>query len=175
MAEGSAMFPDQATVWIGAAGASTAACVAVTAEVTNFTESGGEEDKESVAVFGGGFIDKTKPRTQIEVSFDVVIRYSSTPSTVLKWDQMKWGAIAGSTVTASSNPTANVIFVQFTDGTNFYTRAYNNAYAVTFEPETAADDMAKGTISFKLSPNTPTAVSNIKITNLHASTITSWT
>lgn len=173
MAEGSAMFPDQATVYIGTAGSSTSACVAVTAEVTNFTESGGEEDKESVAVFGGGFIDKTKPRTQVEVSFDVVLRYSSTTSTILKWDEMKWGAISSSTVSAITNPSAKVIYVSFTDGTNFYTRAYNNAYAVSFEPETAADDMMKGTISFKLSPATATNTSNIKITTINPSTI-SW-
>ena len=173
IAEGDAIFPEQATIYIGAADAASSACVEATAEVTNFTESGGEEEVESVPVFGGGNIDKTKPRTQIEVGFDVIIRYSSTASTVLKWDDYKWGNLTGSTVTSAGSAANKVIYVEFSDGSNYYTRAYNNAKAVTFEPETDAEDMMKGTITFKLSPTDADGNANMQVLTTAASTV-SW-
>jgi acetylglutamate kinase len=173
MAANSAMFPEEATIIIAASGAVSSTGIAVTAEVTNFTESGGEEDIESVPVFGGGNIDRMKPRTQIEVSFDVVLRYN-TASTMLKWDEYVMGAIASSTVSSSTSAATKAIYIQFTDGTYYYTRAYNNAKGITFEPDVAADDMATGTITFKLSPTTAAGGANKIVKAAAASTIASW-
>lgn len=174
MASGDAILPEHATVWIGAADAATSSCLNATAEITNFSESGGEEDVESVPVFGGGNIDKTKPRTQIEVSFDVILRYNTAASTALKWDDYKYGNFLTNTVTSAGSAAAKVIYLQFTDGTLFYTRAYNHAKGVTFEPETAADDMMKGTMTFKLSPTEADGTANMKAASVAASSIT-WT
>lgn len=178
MAVGDAVTPERAIVYIGAASLTPSllgsSATAVTAEITNFSESGGEEDFESVPVFGGGNIDKTKPRTQIEVSFDVIIRYASTAATELKWDAYKWGAVSGSTVSSSTDAGNNCIFVQFTDGTYYYTRGYNNAKGYTFEPTAAADDFLSGTITFKLSPTTAAGNPNLRIANIQASTFTAW-
>jgi hypothetical protein len=171
---GNAIFPEQATILIAAADAMSSSGLSVESEVTNFSESGGEEDSESVPVFGGGNIDLIKPRTQIEVSFDIILRYDVAASTVLKWDSYKWGAISGSTVASSSSAESKAIYIQFTDGSTFYTRGYNNAKGITFEPEAAADDMLRGTITFKLSPTNADGDANLKITNTAASTIT-WT
>jgi len=172
MASGDALLPEHATVYIGAADAATSACEAFTAEITNFSESGGEEDTESVPVFGGGNIDKTKPRTQVEVSFDVILRYNAEASSVLKWDILKYGAVASGIVTSAGSATSKVIYIEFTDGTLYYTRAYNNAKGITFEPETAADDMMKGTMTKKLSPTEADGSANQQIGNIAASTIT---
>lgn len=177
MTSGDAISPEQATIYItstSVAASALASSDAVEAEVTNFSESGGEEDIESIPVFGGGNIDKTKPRTQIEVSFDVILRYNSTAATALKWDDYKWGNLTGSTVTSAGDSASKRIYVQFSDGTLYYTRAYNNAKAVTFEPESAADDFLKGTITFKLSPTTASGVANLKVQSTAASTVT-WT
>lgn len=173
MASGDAILPAQATVYIGAADAAVSACLEATAEITNFSESGGEEDVESVPVFGGGNIDKEKPRTQIEVSFDVILRYNTASSTALKWDDFKYGNFTTNTVTSAGSAASKVIYLQFTDGTLFYTRAYNNAKGVTFEPETAADDMMKGTMTFKLSPTEADGTANMKAATIAASTL-SW-
>lgn len=173
MASGDAIFPEEATVYIGAADAASSACLEVTAEITNFSESGGDEDVESTPVFGGGNIDKIMPRSQVEVSFDIVLRYNSAASTALKWDEYKWGTLVSSTVNSSSSASAKVIYIQFTDGSLYYTRGYNNARAVTFEPETAADDMMKGTITFKLSPTDADGSPNLKVTTQAASSL-SW-
>jgi len=173
MATGDAIFPEEATIYIVAADAasSSATGLNVTAEVTNFTSSGGEEDVESVPVFGGGNIDKVKPRTQIEVSFDVVLRYGAS-SSVLKWDEFAMGTAASSTVSSDGDAVPKAIYIQFTDGSNYYTMAYNNAKGITFEPDVAADDMATGTMTFKLSPTDADGNPNKKVTSLVASGIT---
>lgn len=169
------MMPEEAIVYITSstvAPSSLASSDAVTAEVTNFKESGGEEDIESTPVFGGGNIDKSKPRSQLEVSFDVVLRYDTTDSVELKWDAMKYGAITTSTVTSAGNAAVKRIYIQWSDGTNYYTRAYNNARAVTFEPESSADDFLKGTITFKTSPTTAEGSANLQVSKLAASALT---
>ena len=173
MAEGDAIFPEEATITIGAVDDAVTAGVSVEAEITNFSESGGEEETESVPVFGGGNIDLVKPRTQIEVSFDVVLRHSADSSTVLKWDSYKWGDITSDSVDSAGSAASNTVYIEFTDGTNFYTRGYNNAKGVQFEPESSADDMLRGTMTFKLSPTDATGNANLKVTSLAATTI-SW-
>lgn len=173
MAVGDAILPEQATIYIAPAGTapSTAATstYSVEAEVTNFSQSGGEEDVESRQVFGGGNIDLTKPRAQIEVSFDIILRYAAA-STVTKWDAYIWG----STLKSSGNAAAQDIYIEFSDGTNYYTRAYHNAKGISFEPDVAADDLVSGTITFKLSPTDADGNENFQVSGAAASAI-SWT
>lgn len=176
MAVGDGIIPEHATIYITdttVLPSALASSDAVEAEVTNFSESGGEEDIESVPVFGGGNIDKIKPRSQVEVAFDVILRYQSTDTAQLKWDSYKWGSIASSTVNSEGSAAAKRVYIEWTDGTNYYTRAYDNAKAVTFEPESAADDFLKGTITFKLSPTDASGGKNLIVSALAASTI-SW-
>lgn len=173
MASGDAILPEQATIYITStsiAPSALASSDSVTAEVTNYSESGGEEDVESVMVYGGGNIDKVKPRTQMEVSFDIVLRYNSTAATMLKWDSYKWGGT--STISSDGDAPSKRIYVQFTDGTLYYTRAYDNAKGYTFEPGAAADDMLKGTITFKLSPTDADGNPNFKGVATAATSVT---
>ena len=169
MASGDAILPEQAIIYIGDSSTAVAtvctSSYAVEAEVTNFSQSGGEEDIESRKVFGGGNIDLTKPREQIEVSFDVILRYG-TDST--KWDKYIWG----DGLTSAGNAEQKQIFVQFTDGTNYYTRGYRNAKGITFDPDVAADDLVSGTVTFKLSPTNASGAANFKVTTSTAASIT---
>ena len=176
MASGDALLPEEALIYITDTSVLPSALVssdAVQAEITNFSESGGEEELESRQVFGGGNIDLSKPRTQLEVSFDVILRYNSAAEAQLKWDSYKWGAIATNEVTSAGNPEAKRIYIQFSDGTLFYTRAYDNAKGVTFEPESAADDLLKGTMTFKLSPTDADGNANFKASTV-AATVLTW-
>lgn len=166
-----AIQPEEATVLINAVDTEPSAMATgadtITGFITNFSESGGEEDVESNPVFGGGNIDKTKPRTQIEVSFDVIMQYG-TESTL--FDEYKWGA----GLTSSGNSPSKTVAIEFTDGTNYYSRVYNNVKAVTFEPESAADDFLKGTITFKLSPTTSDNKANLQIASTAVASIPDW-
>jgi hypothetical protein len=173
---GNAIFPEQATIYItdiSVAPADLTSSDAVEAEVTNFSQSGGEEDLESIPVFGGGNIDKINPRTQIEVSFDVILRYDAEAENLLRWDSYKFGAIDSDQVTSSGSGDYKRVYVQWSDGTNYYTRAYNKAKAVTFEPESSAEDYLKGSITFKLSPTEADGSPN-HIVATKAATSISW-
>ena len=176
MANGDALLPEEALIYITDTTVAPAALVssdAVQAEITNFSESGGEEELESRQVFGGGNIDLSKPRSQLEVSFDVILRYATAAADQLKWDSFKWGDITTDEVTSAGNPEAKRIYIQFSDGTLYYTRAYDNAKGVTFEPESSADDLLKGTMTFKLSPTDADGNANFKASTV-AATVLTW-
>lgn len=164
------MLPEQATIYIVATGVAPSSSDAVEAEVTNFSQSGGEEDFESRMVFGGGNIDLTKPRSQIEVSFDIILRYGTGAT---KWDEYIWG----STLTSAGDAAQQDIYVEFNDGgTEYYTRAYRRAKGISFDPDVAADDLVSGTITFKLSPTDATGDENFRVATSTAAQIQAvWT
>lgn len=165
MANGDAMLPEEAIVYICPTTSTASSTFAVTAEVTNYSESGGEEDLESRQTFGGGNIDLIKPRTQLEVSFDVIMRYGTNAT---KWDSYKWG----SGLTSAGDSPIKDIYVQWSDGSNYYTRAYRNTRGFSFEPTSSADGMLEGSMTFKLSPTTADGSANFKVTSTAASTVT---
>ena len=166
------IFPDECTVSVvtaGTDGSSLASSDEVTGEVTNYSETGGDKDTESIAVFGGGNLDKENPRSQVEVSFDIALQYAPPQGAVTKWDIFKFG----SGLTSATEGVAQVIYLEWTDGSNYYTRAYNNAKGVTRNPTSAADGNLTGTMTFKLSPTTTANAANVQIAAAASSTI-SW-
>ena len=122
--------------------------------ITNFDESGGEQEYESISVFGNGNVDKQKPKTQKELTFDVVMRHNSN---LVDFKKIADGV---GVVGAANNEVVGVIIIQQTDGSNYYYQAYNNVKAVVFDTEFAAEDEWRGTLRFKLSPTDPSGVSN---------------
>jgi hypothetical protein len=156
----------EASVIVGAASAfsSAAANNTITGTITNFKQSGGDQNTQAIPVFGGGNIDREEARNQIEVSFDVIPTYGLN-GTVFD------GFVMGSSLWSSSEGSDKVIYVQFTDGSNFHTRAYNNARAVSFSPSSDAGDFLKGTITFKLSPTNSSGQPNLKVFQAAASTV----
>ena len=160
------IFPDEALISIGAAGAVSSDCTNMTGFISNYSESGGEKDTEAIPVFGGGNIDKETPRSQIEVSLDVQMIYGTDS---VAFDTYKYG----SGLTSATEGVVQVIYVQWTDGTYYYTRAYNNAKGVTFSPTSSADGNLTGTMTFKLSPTDQNGTANLQIDDAAASTI-SW-
>ena len=111
------------------------------ASVTNIDVSGGAKDVESIATFGG-FLDKEKPREQLEITLDVIIRLDPTDATVAtQWDTLNDGGVIKRMVAIQGGNS--------TDG--YYWNAWNNVRSVNFDKEFAAEDEWKGTINFKLS------------------------
>jgi len=164
------IFPDEATIWIDIKdvdGSALATSDLVTGEISNFSESGGEKDTESIPVFGGGNIDKESPRSQFEVSFDVQMQYSPSTGASTKWDAYKFGT----GLTSATEGTAKVVFVQWLSGSDYYTRAYNNAKGVSFSPTSSADGNLTGTVTFKLSPTTSANIANVQVAAAAASTL----
>jgi hypothetical protein len=171
MASGDGLQANELTVKIGAASAFYSTCTDFTKSFDNFKQSGGGRDTEAVPLFGGVFLTKEKPREQIEVSFDAKWKYGT--DSIL--DQLAMGSLLDGSSLAKSGqePHNKVIYLQWTDGTLYYTRGYNNVSAVNLgDVEQSADGFLQGTFSFKLDAATSAGSSNVKVDNVAASTYT---
>lgn len=175
MATDGSLSGDGVTLWfapVDTVGSDLAAnATEVQSFITNFNETGGESDVESQVVFGGGNIDRSKPQTQKELTFDVILRHSSG---VDNFKKIETGAVIGADG-AGPDFVVGAIMLQQSDGTNYYWQAYNNVSAIVFDTEFEAENEWRGTIRFKLSPTDPAGVSNLKFgaTNI-TSGLSSW-
>lgn len=153
----------------GTNGSSLTAADMIVGEIENWSLSGGQQDVETVPVFGNGstlaYLNKEKPREQFEVSFDVYISDAAS-STLDRWDIYKFGS--GPCSSATEGSTRAIFIESTTDGTKFKTIAMNNCQAVTWEPGQAADDFMKGTMTFKFSPTTSASAANLKTSALQS-------
>ena len=135
------------------------------AQITNIDTSGGEQDVDSVRTFGG-YADKEKPQSQIEVSFDVLIMLDSSDAAVAtKWDTLNDRGV-----------TKRMIAIQGGNATDgYYWSAWNNCRAINFDKEFSAEDEWKGKMTFKLSPATETGVDNEQVGSHISAPITDGT
>lgn len=162
----SGVFPNETSIYIAnkdTDGSALTNADKIVGEITNWNRSGGEQDIETIPVIGG-FVDKENPRTQVEFSFDVIVNNASA-STLDRYDKL-WMGDSGSIGDESPE---KAIFIVSNTGSNSKVFAANNCRAVTWEPEMAADDMLRGTITFKLSPETPLGASNLKTSTIAGS------
>lgn len=158
-----AFFPDGATVFVNAADSAPSAGFELTDHSTNFSQSGGDRDTESIPVFGGGNVTKENPRNQFEVSFDVIVQ----PAAATIFDEMLHSSTLTGTaasITSDGDGAALQFGLTWTDGSNTYTRTYNNAFVTNWEPEMSADEYLKGSVTFKMAPTTPGGTGNLTIT-----------
>ena len=145
----------------------------ITGEIENWSLTGGNQDIESVPCFGDGtttaFLNKEKPREQFELSFDVYI--NNEDATALdRWDTYKYGT----GLTSATEGGNKAIFIESVTNGLFKSTAVNNAVAVTWEPGQAADDMVKGTMTFKFSPTTSASAANLQTSAVAACTLPNW-
>jgi hypothetical protein len=119
----------------------------IAGEIKSYSLSGGESDVESDPVFGG-YVDKEKPQSQYEVSFDVI------PSLEMAdlWESMVYGVQGGVLTSAGTKPGDRSIFIEATDGTNPAAWGFNNCNITNMEFEHPADDNMTKTLNIKFSP-----------------------
>lgn len=155
-----ALQPDEVTIYIVGSADAVAADLEAANDVTvllnSYSESGGEKDTESFPMFGGANLERESPRSQMEVSFDCVVQYG-TDSTL--FDSYRYG----SGLKSDGDSPIHTIVLHWTDGTNDYYRAYNNARAVTWEPGMETDGFLQGSLTFKLSPTDEAGIANLQI------------
>ena len=165
------VFPNETSIYIVASGTASSALTAadkIVGEITNIARSGGEEDVESIPVIGG-FVDKENPRSQYEINIDVIVQNTAT-STLDRYDSYQ----LGTGLTSAGEGSDKAIFIGHISGGFSKLTGFNNARAISWEPELAADDMLRGSISFKFSPTTPIGVANLKTTSISGSTLPSF-
>ncbi len=153
----------------------------IAGEIVNYSKSGGNQDTESVPAFGG-FIDKEKPREQVEVSMEVVPSLSDATAAV-RWEAMSYSADTTNagiyTLAAGSGsavpPTPQMIVIQALEGAVYQTYAFNNVDVTQYDLDHAADDNRTGNITFKFSPTTEDGVSNLMVGAVAVSALPDWT
>lgn len=159
------VFPNETSIYIVAAGTNGSALTAadlVKGEITNVSISGLDRSKESIPVVGG-FVDKQNPRSQGEVSFDVIIN-NTFASSLERWDLYQFP-----NGTSADEPQDKAIFLTSLSGSLWKTIAVNNASVSTSETTLAADDMLRKTVTLQFTPETPLGVANLRTSALATS------
>lgn len=147
-------------------------------EIVNYAQTGGDTDTESVAAFGG-FIDKEKPASQVEVALEIVPKIEINAD---RWNEMAFAKDVATTAIdvytmaseTSAQPGKRRIYIEADDGTNKESVCYNNCDLTQFEMSHAADDNRTGNITFKFSPTNGTGVSNYMESANGLSNMPSW-
>lgn len=142
-------------------------------EIKSYSKTGGEDDVESDPVFGG-YVDKEKPTSQFELSFEIVpdIDVSGDQTGKLEWESLIYAENNSDSIYTTKGSAGNkAIFIQATDGTNSKAWGFNNANAVSLDMEHSADDNQTLTLNFKFSPTDSSGVPNFQykadtVTNL---------
>jgi len=141
-------------------------------EIKSYSKSGGEKDVESVPHFGGD-VDKEKPRSQIELSFDV------TPSMedAARWENIAYGTatVGGSTIFLSSkDPSEKAVFIEATDSSGKITYAFDNCGVTVLDLEHDAEDNMTKTLNLKLGSQNINGRANYAIAKLATSEFPNW-
>jgi len=169
-----AYFSGNAIITIGVADAlsTDAANETFTTYVTNWSQSGGDTETETINIFGNANIQKRSPRNEFEVGFDFVMRSSGA----LLFESLLMGsALSGSTALESATDAIELVVyveLQDEDGSTYKTYAYNNALCTSYEAEMSAEDHAQGSVTLKTASTTAAAASNVKIIKGQATGIT---
>jgi len=142
----------------GTAPTDVAATDFILGEIKNYSKSGGERDTESDPHFGG-YVDKEKPVSQIEVSFEV------TPSidavNVNRWDELAYTKDVTTGVYHMAGDVADkAVFIQAQNGSLYKSWCFNNCNVTMFDIEHNADDVQTGNFNLKFSPEDADGISN---------------
>lgn len=164
-------------IWIVAAGTHPSTLVQtgttslgpIAGEIESYSKSGGELDVEAVPVFGG-FVDKEKPRSQVELSLTLI------PDVLQlgRFETYAYGKNSDNKFVYSQDPTDKSVVIQALDGSSYLTYGFNNCNVVSFDFDHSADDNRTATLNFKFSPTTTAGVSNMQADTVIATSLKGW-
>ena len=149
----------------------------ISGEISNYAQTGGNADTESVPVFGG-YVDKEKPIEQVEVALEFIPEIGADST---RWNELSYAKdVANTGVYTMASETSTqagkkAIYFQATDGSTHESICYNNADVTQLEMSHAADDNRTGNITFKFSPTTGDGVSNYMESNKLLVDMPDWT
>ena len=146
-------------------------------DIKSYSKSGGENDVESDPVFGG-FVDKEKPTSQVELGLEIVPLLDAGKSD--RWDAIIYSTDVDSTSIGpvytmasetSTIPSDRMVVIEAVSGTDFKTLAFNNANVIVLDLEHNADDNRSYNMSMKFSPTDGNGVSNFMTSDLAATSM----
>ena len=149
-------------------------------DIKSYSKSGGEKDVETDPVFGG-YVDKEKPISQIEVAMEIVPLLEADKSN--RWDAMAYSQdLASTEVTVyttatetSTQPEDKMVVLESLSGTDYKVHAYNNASVTVLDLEHNADDNRSYNMTLKASPATDDGVANFMTFAAVATSGPNWT
>lgn len=141
---------------------------AIDGEIKSYAKSGGEADVESDPVFGG-FVDKEKPVTQVEVTFEVIPNLSDA-TTADRWDALAYAADSTGVYTMAESAADKAVFIGSSDGTTGKAWGFNNCSVTVLDIDHNADDNQTETLNLKFSPTNTTGVTNFQTKSTSAAT-----
>jgi len=145
----------------------------ISGEIKSYSKSGGEKDVESVPHFGGD-VDKEKPRSQFELSFDV------TPSIddAGKWEEIAYGsATVGGNVGYLSNvdPGEKAVFIQNWKGdSEKISYAFDNCGVTVLDMEQDAEDNQTKSLNLKFASENSSGRANFAAFKLALTEFPNW-
>lgn len=143
-------------------------------EIKSYSKSGGEDDVESDPVFGG-YVDKEKPTSQFELSFEIVPDVDADGSGKREWESLVYAENNSDGVfTTKGTAGYKAIYIQATDGTAYKAWGFNNCNAVSLDMEHSADDNQTLTLNFKFSPTDSEGIPNFQYTAQAVSNLVAW-
>jgi hypothetical protein len=143
----------------------------IAGQIRSYSKTGGEDQVDSQAVFGG-FVDIEKPRSQFEMSFEIVPDVDTNPDI---WDAFIYGTNASGVYATNADAANKAIYIQATNSTNNKSWGMNNCNAVSFEFQHNADENQTGTLKFKFSPTDPNGIPNFMTKALAVTALPNWT
>lgn len=157
-----AISRNKVKIWIESTGTAASALVetaAIAGEIKSYSKSGGERDVETDPVFGG-FVDKEKPISQVELAFEIVPDISTTAKAD-RWDSFAYSADSATGVyTMAGDITDKAVFIAASDGTTGKAWGFNNCSVIVYDIEHNADDNQTSNMTMKFSPTNTAGVSN---------------
>lgn len=130
----------------------------ITGEIKSYAKTGGATEVESDPVFGG-FVDKEKPQTQFEVSFDVVPSLENGNL----WESLAYitQTVDSKTIYVSGGSISDrSVFIEAEDSTNSVGYGFNNCNVVVLDMEHNADDNQTKSLNLTFSPTTRLDIPN---------------
>lgn len=168
-----AISRNKVTIYIVDAGVNASALVATDAiegEIKSYSKSGGERDVESDPVFGG-YVDKEKPISQVEVAFEVVPSLESAD----RWDLLAYNTdTATGVLTMAGDISDKAVYIYATDGSNPKSWGFNNCSVIVYDLEHNADDNQTGNLNLKFSPTDSSDVSNFMTIATEVTNLPNW-
>jgi len=149
----------------------------ISGEIKSYSKSGGDKDVESDALFGG-YIDKEKPTSQVEIALEIVPSLGTNSDL---WDAIAYAedvANAGVYTMASdtsTQPDDRAVFIQALNGSDYKSFGFNNCNVTLLDMEHNADDNRTYNMTLKFSPTNSDGVSNFMTSDLAVTALPAWT
>lgn len=145
----------------------------ITGEIKTYAKSGGAQEIESDPVFGG-FVDKEKPREQVEVSWEIIPSLEDAD----RWDAMAYSVDTTGVYTMADETSTlavdKAVYIEAVDGSKYKSLGFNNCSVTVLDMEHSADDNRTYNMTMKFSPSDGSGVSNFMTLATATANLPDW-